>query len=82
MSFLKQLPPKPGPAFKNLLPILESIPIALLTSMTFAPVFSHKADTELIELILWAKKALAISFESSELQMFVLRILFLSIQLE
>ena len=31
ISFLKQLPPKPGPAFKNFFPIRESVPIALDT---------------------------------------------------
>ena len=52
MSFLKQLPPKPGPAFKNLLPILVSVPIAFATSLIFAPVDSHNAEIELIEDIL------------------------------
>ena len=79
MSFLKQLPPNPGPEFKNFGPILLSNPIALETSLTSAPVASHKAPMELIELILCAKKALAVNLESSELQIFVFRILFLSI---
>ena len=52
MSFLKQLPPKPGPESRNLEPILLSDPIALATSLTSAPVDSHKAPIELIELIL------------------------------
>ena len=68
MSFLKQLPPKPGPALRNSDPILLSKPIALETSVIFESVNSHKAEIEFIELILWARNALAISFESSELQ--------------
>ena len=47
MSFLKQLPPKPGPDFKNLEPILESFPIASATSLTFAPVTSQIAKLNL-----------------------------------
>ena len=47
MSFLKQLPPNPGPASKNFDPILLSEPIALATSLTSAPVDSHKAPIEL-----------------------------------
>ena len=49
---LKQLPPKPGPAFKNLSPILLSSPTALDTSSIFAPVSSQNADSEFIELTL------------------------------
>ena len=52
MSFLKQLPPKPGPALRKYFPILLSDPIAKETSFMFAPVCSHKAVIELIELIL------------------------------
>ena len=52
MSFLKQLPPNPGPDSKNFEPILESDPIALDTSLISAPVASHKALIEFIELIL------------------------------
>ena len=52
MSFLKQLPPNPGPESKNLEPILLSEPIALDTSFISAPVASHNALIELIELIL------------------------------
>ena len=47
------------------------IRVALDTSLIFAPVASHKAEIELIELIRWAKKALAVSFANSLLQMFV-----------
>ena len=43
MSFLKQLPPKPGPQLINLAPILVSLPIALDTSLISAPVASHNA---------------------------------------
>ena len=38
MSFLKQLPPNPGPESRNFDPILVSLPIALETSLTSAPV--------------------------------------------
>ena len=67
MSFLKQLPSNPGPALRNSLPILLSVPIASETSFILAPVLSHNDDIEFIELIRWAKKALAVNFESSEL---------------
>ena len=59
-----------------------SEPIALATSLTSAPVASHKALIEFIELILCAKKALAVSFANSLLHIFVLRILFFGTQLE
>ena len=49
--FLKQLPPKPGLESKNFEPILLSDPIALETSLTFAPVASQIALIEFIELI-------------------------------
>ena len=75
ISLVKQLPPNPGPDFKNLLPILESIPIAFETSLIFAPVTSQIAAIELIELIRCAKNAFAVNFDSSELHKFVLRIL-------
>ena len=39
-------------AFKNFDPIRESIPTANATSFTSAPVSSHKAEIEFIELIL------------------------------
>ena len=51
MSFLKQLPPNPGPESRNFDPILVSLPIALETSLTSAPVTSQIALIELIELI-------------------------------
>ena len=82
MSFLKQLPPKPGPEFKKYFPILLSEPIAIDTSLISAPVDSQIAETELIELILCARKALEINFESSELQRLVVNILFLLIHFE
>ena len=40
--FLKQLPPNQGPESRNFAPIRESVPIALATSLTSAPVASHK----------------------------------------
>ena len=81
MSFLKQLPPNPGPLFKKYLPILLSIPTAKATSLMWAPVASHKAEIVFIELILWAKNALAINFDNSELHKSVVKTLFLSTQL-
>ena len=52
MSFLKQLPPNPGPELRNFEPIRLSEPIARETSLTSAPVASQSAAIELIELIL------------------------------
>ena len=47
ISFLKQLPPNPGREFRNFSPILESFPTAF-ASLTFAPVDSPIAETELL----------------------------------
>lgn len=49
----------PIEACKNLGPILESIPTALATSDTSAPVASHTAEREFMLEILWAKNAFA-----------------------
>ena len=76
MSFLKQLPPNPGPESRNLEPILESVPIALATSCTSAPVDSQRAAIEFIELIRWARKAFAVNLANSLLQILVFKILF------
>ena len=54
---------------------------ALETSRISAPVASHNAEIEFIELILCAKKALATSLDNSLLQRFVDKIFFLSTQL-
>ena len=43
----------------------ESTPMAYETSETSAPVTSHKAEIELIDEMRWARKAFAVSFESS-----------------
>ena len=80
ISFLKQLPPKPGPEFKNSLPILESIPIALETFSILASVTSHNAETEFIELFSEPKKHFAINFDNSALHKSVVKILDSSIQ--
>ena len=48
MTFWKQLPPKPGPAFRNFGPMRESLPMARPTSRTSAPVASQKAAVLLI----------------------------------
>ena len=66
MSFWKHEPPNPTEAFKNFDPIRESEPMALATSSTSASVASHSAEIALMEEIRCAKKALAVSFESSE----------------
>ena len=49
----------PTLALRNLSPILESLPIALATSDTSAPVDSHTADMALMLEIRCARKALA-----------------------
>lgn len=49
----------PTLAFRNLFPIRWSIPIAVATSSTSAPVASQRALMELMLLILWARKAFA-----------------------
>lgn len=49
----------PTLAFRNLFPILWSIPMAVATSSTSAPVASQRALMELMLLILWARKAFA-----------------------
>ena len=72
---MKQLPPKPGPEFKNLLPILVSVPIAFETSFMSAPVFSQSALMEFIELILWARNAFATNLANSLLHKLVSKIL-------
>ena len=71
---MKQLPPNPGPESKNFEPILLSVPMARDTSRTSAPVDSHKALIELIALIRCAKKAFAVNFANSLLQIFVCKI--------
>ena len=48
--------------------------MALETSLIFAPVASHIAETELIEDILCAKKAFATNLDNSELHKFVVKI--------
>ena len=79
---MKQLPPNPGPDLRNSFPILRSLPIANETSLISAPVASQRADIEFIELILCAKKALAVSYDNSELHKLVVIIFSFSIQLE
>lgn len=49
----------PTEASRNLGPIRESLPTALATSVTSAPVASHTADSELILEILCARNAFA-----------------------
>ena len=70
MSFRKQEPPNPTLALRNLGPIRESVPMAYATSSTSASVFSHSAEMLLMDEMRWARKALAVSFESSALHTF------------
>lgn len=49
----------PTLAFRNLFPILWSIPMAVATSSISAPVASQRALIELMLLILCARKAFA-----------------------
>src|SRR5690606_13854926 len=74
ISFWKQDPPKPTEAFKNFGPIRESIPTALATSSTLAPVTSQSSETALIEETRCARNALATSFDNSDDQRFVVKI--------
>ena len=80
MSLWKQLPPKPTDACRNFEPIRVSIPTAIATSETSAPVASQTADKELMDEILCARNAFAANFDSSELHVLVVKIFFLSIQ--
>ena len=80
ISFWKQEPPKPTEACRNLGPILESIPIAFATSDTLAPVASQRADKELIDDIRWARKAFAVSLDSSDDHKLVVKMFSLATQ--
>lgn len=71
ISFWKHDPPYPTDAFKNLLPIRTSDPIALAISSISASVCSHKAVIELIEETRCAKNAFATSFDNSDDQRLV-----------
>ena len=68
MSLRKHEPPKPTLAFRNFGPMRVSMPMARATSSTSASVFSHSAEMALIDEMRWARKAFAISLESSPLQ--------------
>jgi|GEM_PF-3283680 len=74
MSFLKQLPPKPTLERRNFGPMRESEPIARATSSTSASVASHSAEIALMLEMRWARKAFAVSLESSADQTLVVRI--------
>src|SRR5438045_8296209 len=74
MSFWKQEPPKPTDDLRNFGPIRLSLPIALATSSTSAPVASHNAEIELIDEIRCARNALATSLDSSEDHKLVVKI--------
>src|SRR6185436_9413526 len=71
MSFWKHEPPKPTDALRNFGPMRESLPIALATSSTSAPVASQRPEIELIDEMRCARKALATSFDNSDDQRLV-----------
>ena len=73
MSFWKHEPPKPTLALRNFGPMRLSVPMAWATSPTSASVASHRAEMLLMELTRWARKALAVSLESSLDHRFVVR---------
>ena len=64
-AFWKHEPPKPTDDLRNLGPMRESTPMACATSATLAPVTSHSAEIELIDEMRCARKAFAVSLESS-----------------
>src|SRR3569833_217865 len=66
ISFLKQLPPNPIPALRNLLPMRGSQPIELATSSMSAPEHTQIALIELMLLMRWASIELATSLASSD----------------
>ncbi len=74
MSFLKHDPPKPMLALRNFSPMRLSVPMACATSPTSASVASHSAEMALMELTRCARKALAVSLESSADQTLLVRI--------
>jgi hypothetical protein len=74
MSFWKQEPPNPTELFRNFGPMRLSLPIALATSSTSAPVASQSAEIELIDEMRCARNALATSLESSDDQRLVVMI--------
>ena len=65
MSFGKQLPPQPGPGFRNSWPIRLSEPMPTTTSATSAPTCSDSAAMALMKEIFVARKALAAYLMSS-----------------
>src|SRR5213075_935920 len=66
MSFWKHEPPKPTELLRNFGPMRLSLPMALATSSTSAPVASQRAEMELIDEMRCARNALATSFDSSD----------------
>ena len=71
MSFGKQEPPKPSPAFKNSFPILWSNPIIFETSSMFAPIFSESIAISLINDIFTDKNAFEEYLDNSAVSRFV-----------
>ena len=61
-SLGKQLPPYPHPGYKNLFPILESLPIPFLTILTSAPINSQRLAISFIKDILVASIEFAAYF--------------------
>merc|ERR1719352_1904871 len=71
MSFWKQEPPKPTDDLRNLGPMRVSTPIECATSVTLAPVTSQRAEMLLMLEMRCARKAFAVSFDSSALHKLV-----------
>lgn len=65
ISFLKQLPPNPTEAFKNLSPILVSEEIHFLTYLISASYYSQIIAIEFIDETLCARKQFAANFDNS-----------------
>ena len=65
MSFGRQPPPNPTPAFRNRRPMRASCPMASASAVTSAPVASAISDIALMKLIFVARNAFAATFTSS-----------------
>ncbi len=65
MSLGRQPPPNPRPASRNLRPMRGSSPMASASTVTSAPAASHTLATALMNEILVARNALALTLTSS-----------------
>ena len=73
VSFGKQLPPHPGPAFSMSLPMRGSMPIPVATSNTSAPTASQISAIALMKVSLVARNALAAYLRASADAVFIRR---------